>query len=79
MWRSVCVCPDGVGLTCRAYPGGPLSGSDSTGGCTPARPAAQTSTAADSAPTLLRKKLSRQTRNSQFRFTDICLQNKKNE
>lgn len=48
-----CVCPDGVGLTCQAYPAGPLLGSDSTEGCTPARPAAQTSTAADSAQTLL--------------------------
>lgn len=57
-WREcecvmACVCPDGVGLTCRAYPGGPLLGSDSTGGCTPARPAARTSSAADSARTLL--------------------------
>ena len=52
----VCVCPDGVGLTCQAYPGGPLLGSDSTGECTPARPAARTSTAADSAPSLLHKK-----------------------
>lgn len=49
----VCVCPDGVGLTCQAYPAGPLSGSDSTGGCTPARPAARTTIAADSAQTLL--------------------------
>lgn len=49
----VCVCPDGVGLTCQAYPAGPLLGSDSTEGCTPARPAAQTSIAADSAQTLL--------------------------
>lgn len=49
----VCVCPDGVELTCLAYPGGPLLGSDSTGGCTPARPAARTSSAADSARTLL--------------------------
>lgn len=52
-WVGVCVCPDGVGLTCQAYPAGPLLGSDSTGGCTPARPAAQTSIAADSAQTPL--------------------------
>lgn len=52
---SVCVRSDGVVLTCQAYPEGLLLGSDSTGGCTPARPAAQTSTAADSALTLLSK------------------------
>lgn len=52
---SVCVCSDGVVLTCQAYPEGLLLGFDSTGGCTPARPAAQTSTAADSALTLLSK------------------------
>lgn len=52
---SVCVCSDGVVLTCQAYQEGLLLGSDSTGGCTPARPAAQTSTAADSALTLLSK------------------------
>lgn len=51
----MCVCSDGVVLTCQAYPEGLLLGSDSTGGCTPARPAAQTSTAADSALTLLSK------------------------
>lgn len=55
--ESVCVCPDGVGLTCQAYPAGPLSGSDSTGGCTPARPAARTTIAADSAQTLLLDKV----------------------
>lgn len=54
--ESVCVCPDGVGLTCQAYPAGPLSGSDSTKGCTPVRPAARTSIAADSAQTLLLSK-----------------------
>lgn len=54
--ESMCVCPDGVGLTCQAYPEGPLSGSDSTKGCTPARPAARTSIAADSAQTLLLRK-----------------------
>lgn len=51
----VCVCPDGVVLTCQAYPEAPLLGFDSTGGCTPARPAGQTSTAADSTLTLLHK------------------------
>lgn len=49
--------PDGAVLTCQVYPEGPRLDSDSTGGCTPARPAAQTSTAADSAPSLLHAKI----------------------
>ena len=67
----VCVCPDGVELTCQAYPGGPLLGSDSTGGCTPAGPAARTSTAADSARTLLNKQTNR-IQQSHFRLIDGC-------
>lgn len=67
----VCVCPDGVELTCQAYPGAPLLGSDSTGGCTPARPAARTSSAADSARTLLNKQTNH-IQESHFRLIGGC-------